>query len=127
MAQGSPVVDAAKAPTDGRVSRDVVYSAVSVLKAVGHPLRFRIVDLLAARSALSVTELCGLLGTKQPIVSQQLSILRRGRVVRGYRNGNRVLYSLASAKVGDIVRMLVDDHDLSRSRDGERDPGEIRH
>jgi ArsR family transcriptional regulator len=118
MTHGSPAI-VASTPDDGKLPREVVHAAVSVLKAVGHPLRFRIVDLLAQHSALSVTELCGVLSTKQPIVSQQLSILRRGRVVRGRRNGNRVLYSLTSEKVGDIIRILKNSHDLSSIRQGE--------
>ena len=104
MTQGSPAV--LQSAIDGRPDAESVKAAVTVLKAVGHPLRFRIVDLLASHSALSVTELCTYLCTKQPIISQQLSILRRGRVVKGSRNGNRVLYSLASDQIDRLVDLM---------------------
>ena len=112
MAQGSPVFSTS--PLDRITARrDGVRSAVSVLKAVGHPLRFQIVDLLSQHPALSVTQLCSVLDTKQPIISQQLSILRRGQVVQGRRIGNRVLYSLKSHRVGEIVRLLTAEDEIS--------------
>ena len=102
--------------------REVVRSAVSVLKAVGHPLRFRIVDLLTEGERLSVSELCDRLKTRQPIISQQLSILRRRHVVRGLRDGNRVLYSLDHEHVGEIVRLLKSDPE-----ELDLGTGELRH
>jgi len=103
MAQTSPHVNGSE---ERRPDRDPVEDAVTLLKAVGHPLRFRIADLLTRHPALSVTELCTVLDTKQPIISQQLSILRKSRVVTGRRDGNRVLYALASSRVAAIVRLL---------------------
>jgi ArsR family transcriptional regulator len=114
MAQGSPAVNhtaPTNGPATGALPAEAVQGAVQVLKAVGHPLRFRICSLLARHPALSVTELCDELSTKQPIISQQLSILRRGRVVDGRRIGNRVLYSLTRKRVGRIVRMLQGEED----------------
>lgn len=105
MAQGSPAIPVSTLG-NGTAPRRTVDHAVGVLKAVGHPLRFRIVDLLAKYPALSVSQLCNVLETKQPIISQQLSILRRGNVVNGRRAGNRVLYSLASERVGELVRLF---------------------
>jgi ArsR family transcriptional regulator len=104
MTQGSPAV--LQSAVESRPDAESVKAAVTVLKAVGHPLRFRIVDLLASHSSLTVTELCTFLCTKQPIISQQLSILRRGRVVKGSRNGNRVLYSLASDQIDRLVDLM---------------------
>ncbi len=111
MTQGSPVT-VTNSPGESAPPREVVRSAVSVLKAVGHPLRFRIVDILSRRTRLSVTELCALLRTRQPIISQQLSILRRRKVVNGFRDGNRVLYSLQNENVGEIVRLLRTGHQV---------------
>jgi ArsR family transcriptional regulator len=107
MTHGSPATFTS-AGTVSAAPKDSVNTAVAILKAVGHPLRFQIVDLLARHPARSVSELCDALDTKQPIISQQLSILRRGHVVHGRRNGNRVLYSLKSHRVGEIVRVLTE-------------------
>lgn len=108
MAQGSPAAVTKPNGVASAAPRESVNNAVAILKAVGHPLRFQIVDLLARQPARSVSELCDALDTKQPIISQQLSILRRGQVVHGRRNGNRVLYSLKSHRVGEIVRVLTE-------------------
>ena len=108
MTHGLPVVPTSQNGVS-RAPRHSVHSAVTILKAVGHPLRLQIVDLLARHPARSVSELCDALDTKQPIISQQLSILRRGQVVHGRRNGNRVLYSLTSTRVGELVRIVTDE------------------
>ncbi len=118
MTQGLPAA-ATSARADTSPHRDVVRSAVGVLKAVGHPLRFRIVELLTRQSRLSVTELCSVLKTRQPIISQQLSILRRHEVVKGFRDGNRVLYSLQHDCVGEIVRLLKSNHEQWGIESGE--------
>jgi ArsR family transcriptional regulator len=107
MTHGSPATFTSPVGVASAASKDSVNSAVAILKAVGHPLRFQIVDLLARHPARSVSELCDALDTKQPIISQQLSILRRGHVVHGRRNGNRVLYSLKSHRVGELVRLFT--------------------
>ena len=52
MAQGSPAVSISSMG-NGTVPHETVDAAVGILKAVGHPLRFRIVDLLARYPALS--------------------------------------------------------------------------
>jgi ArsR family transcriptional regulator len=101
-----------------------VTEAVTLLKAIGHPLRFRIADLLTRQPALSVSEVCTLLDTKQPIISQQLSILRKSRVVVGRRDGNRVIYAMASARVAEIVRLLR--NDASSTWEEPRTNGEYR-
>lgn len=121
MAQTSPPVPGSE---ERRPGRDSVTEAVTLLKAIGHPLRFRIADLLTRQPALSVSEVCTLLDTKQPIISQQLSILRKSRVVVGRRDGNRVIYAMASARVAEIVRLLR--NDASSTWEEPRTNGEYR-
>lgn len=71
-------------------------------KALGHPLRIRILELLAEGDK-NVNELQTLIGIEGSAVSQQLSVLRAKNIVFGTKEGNRVLYSLRDPMIIDLL------------------------
>ena len=73
-----------------------------VLKAVAHPLRLRLIALLC-KSDMEVNELADRLGASQPIVSQQLRILRLHRLVGASRENGRATYRLLEPRLRDLV------------------------
>ncbi len=73
-----------------------------VLKAVAHPLRLRIVALLC-RGERHVNRLAEELDAPQPIVSQQLRILRARGLVTATREGGFARYRLAEQALRDLV------------------------
>jgi DNA-binding transcriptional ArsR family regulator len=66
------------------------------LRVLGHPLRVKLVDRLAAE-ATTVQELVDALGTTQQNISKHLRVLRRAGVVAGDKAGTRVRYRLGIA------------------------------
>lgn len=81
-------------------------------KALSHPLRIRILELLA-EGEKNVNELQTLIGSEGSAVSQQLSILRNKNIVYGQKDGNRVLYSLRDPMINDlliIARQIFNNH-----------------
>ncbi len=76
--------------------------AAEVLKAVAHPLRLRIVATLC-RGAEHVNGLAELLEVPQPIVSQQLRILRARGLVAVARENGFARYRLAEPALRDLV------------------------
>jgi len=76
--------------------------AAEVLKAVAHPLRLRIVATLC-RGAEHVNALAEALGVPQPIVSQQLRILRSHGLVAATREDGFAWYRLAEPALRDLV------------------------
>jgi ArsR family transcriptional regulator len=74
----------------------------ALFKALGHPSRVRILELLVERD-MSVAELLPEVGIETSNLSQQLAVLRREGLVTGVRSGSRVLYSLADPGVGDLL------------------------
>jgi DNA-binding transcriptional ArsR family regulator len=81
-------------------------------KALAHPLRIRILELLAEGDK-NVNELQTLIGTEGSAVSQQLSVLRSKNIVYGTKDGNRVLYSLRDPMIIDllnIARQIFNNH-----------------
>jgi len=73
-----------------------------VLKALASPARLRLVNILAGGER-TVSDLCGLSGLKQSLVSQQLKILRFSNIVRSRREDSHIYYRLAER---NVIRML---------------------
>lgn len=78
-----------------------------VLKALAHPIRLRIMALLASRGEASVTEITKELGLPQAIVSQQLGRLRLSAQVRVSSRGGFRYYSLATKEASDLLECLL--------------------
>lgn len=71
-------------------------------KTLGHPARIRILELLAMRDR-SVGELLPEIGIESSNLSQQLGVLRRAGVVDARKDGNTVIYSIASPDIADLL------------------------
>lgn len=71
-------------------------------KALAHPLRIRILELLAEGDK-SVNELQDMIGSEGSTVSQQLMILRTKNIVNGTKDGNRVIYSLRDPLIMEVL------------------------
>src|SRR5690625_287341 len=81
-------------------------------KALSHPLRIKILELLA-QGDKSVNEMQQLLGSEGSAVSQQLMVLRSRSLVSGRKDGNRVIYSLNDAmvlKLLEVTRKIFNNH-----------------
>ena len=75
------------------------YESTSVrLKALAHPERLRILDVLR-REPECVCHLEALLGKPQPYVSQQLRLLRDAGVICDEKQGQNVFYRVCDAQV----------------------------
>ncbi|MBZ4650876.1 metalloregulator ArsR/SmtB family transcription factor [Thermosipho sp. (in: thermotogales)] len=72
--------------------------AASILKALGHPIRLKILYLLSEKEHC-VCELLSQINTSQPNLSQHLSILRNLKLIKDERNGNMVKYKLQDNKL----------------------------
>ena len=83
--------------------------AAHVFKALGHPARVTIVNLLARSTAdgVCVCDLTGPTGLSQPTVSHHLKLLREAGLIEGERRGTWVHYRLLPEALTDIQRALV--------------------
>ena len=76
--------------------------AAALIKCLGHPLRLRLLEAMEDGER-TVTDLAHLLGAPQPVVSQQLGILRGRGVVSATRRGPHVFYGITEPKVQRIL------------------------
>jgi DNA-binding transcriptional ArsR family regulator len=71
-------------------------------KTLGHPARIRILELLA-QGDRSVGQLQPDVGLEASHLSQQLAVLRRAGVVVARKQGNSVIYSIASPDIAELL------------------------
>lgn len=87
--------------------------AAETLKAVSHPARLRIIEILE-EGERSVTEIQDSLGITQSLTSQHLSNMRVRGVLKCRKNGSMVYYSIANP---DVVKVI---HCIRRGRAEEK-------
>lgn len=71
-------------------------------RALAHPLRIRVLEILGTGER-TVQELQQLLGLEQPVVSQQLAILRAKNIVTSRKLGTTVKYALSDPLVSKLL------------------------
>jgi DNA-binding transcriptional ArsR family regulator len=82
-----------------------------LFQALSHPVRLRILDILARQEAC-VCHLTAILGKRQPYVSQQLATLRDAGLVTDRRDGTLIYYSLTDEHLAELLnegRAVVQD------------------
>ena len=82
------------------------------LRALAHPTRIRMLEILV-RGGRTVQELQEELALDQPIVSQQLAVLRNQGIVSAQKEGSSVRYTLRDPLVGgllDLARRIFNNH-----------------
>jgi len=85
---------------------------VQFFRALAHPARIRMLEILV-RGGRTVQELQEALTLEQPIVSQQLAVLRNQRIVSAQKEGSSVRYTLRDPLVGellDVARRIFNNH-----------------
>ncbi len=94
--------------TNKLISRDEdILQASQAIKAIAHPLRLKILCVLAERE-LSVQEIVEQVGTTQSNISQHLSILRDKEVLAARKDANRVFYRIGDPRTLKLVGMMRD-------------------
>ena len=81
--------------------------AAGILKALGHPVRLRLVAELCCQGERSVGDLCRDLEVPQAAVSQQLGILRLHGLVKVRRSQGFRFYSLAEAATAQVLHCIA--------------------
>lgn len=87
-------------------SKENWIQAASGLKAIAHPVRLAMIDLLK-EGAKNVTEIHMTLGVEQAVASQHLSILREKGVCVSRKRGKHAYYYLQNHELVEAVEALV--------------------
>lgn len=84
-----------------------ILQASLAMKAIAHPLRLKILCVLADNE-LSVQDIVDNVGTSQSNISQHLAILRDKGVLSTRKDANRVYYRIGDPRTLKLVGMMRD-------------------
>jgi DNA-binding transcriptional ArsR family regulator len=88
-------------------SEEELDSVITVLKALAHELRLKLMHALLEHGERSVSELENLTGIGQPALSQQLAILRKAHLVQTRRRAKLIFYRLAPDNIALTARLMA--------------------
>lgn len=88
-------------------NKDFLEDSTETLRAIAHPIRIAIVDLLFHNGEMTVTDIYQKLIIEQAIASHHLRILKNKNVVKVERDGKNSLYSLSDPDYYEIVKTLT--------------------
>lgn len=80
--------------------------ATETLRAIAHPIRLIIIELLYHQEAMTVTEIYEALGIEQAVASHHLRILKDKDVLTVRRDGKNSYYALAKRDYYQIFHVL---------------------
>ena len=89
------------------MDKKVAEHVAAILKAVAHPVRLQIVELLEAKE-MCVGDIVTALGGKQAITSQQLNMMKDKGVLNCRRNGTKVYYRIENQNVIRLLHCIYD-------------------
>ncbi len=92
--------------------------AVRVAKALGDPMRFRILSEIASRGEVSVRDLLERVPIAQPTISHHLKVLAEAGLVEARKAGALHLYRARREALDDHRRLLAEVADGARAGEG---------
>jgi len=84
---------------------DLMKARAELLKLLGHPIRLVALAVLQERP-MAVGELLDRMQVAQPVLSQQLAVLRRAGLVSTRREGTRIIYDAEDAPLEPLLAAL---------------------
>jgi DNA-binding transcriptional ArsR family regulator len=96
-----------------RIKEDNIdYSALKmaseILKAVNHPLRQKVLNMMDSNGPMNVTEVLIKLRVEQSVASQHLGILRDAGFVKTFKNGKYVYYEVNYERIKKLTNSIAD-------------------
>ena len=80
--------------TKVRFSSDKLNYSCTLMRALAHPLRLKILEYIDQKGETNVNKIYNTLKIEQSITSQHLKILRLAGIVDGRRDGKKVYYTI---------------------------------
>jgi ArsR family transcriptional regulator len=91
--------------TSEDIDQEKIERAAEIFKGFCNPIRIKIIDALKDKS-LRVMDLADLLGYSQPIISQQLKILKGAGIVHKVRDEQCYQYCLTNPHFSEIIMCM---------------------
>lgn len=76
------------------MSKDIYDLRTKIFKALAHPTRLKIIELLGTCDEICVCDIAKKLSIEQPTISKHLTVLKNAGIVTNRKEGLMVLYKL---------------------------------
>ncbi|MFN4256330.1 MAG: ArsR/SmtB family transcription factor [Saprospiraceae bacterium] len=93
-------------PTELPYTFGFLETATEMLRAIAHPHRLLILEMLYHAKSMNVTEVYERLGIEQAVASHHLRIMKDRGIVQVRRDGKNSYYSLTSEEYFKILEVL---------------------
>lgn len=77
-----------------------------ILKALGHPVRLKIVDGLLSKDECNVKKMVKALGLPQSTISQHLQILKSHGILQTRKDGTKSCYRIMDKRIRSLIEIL---------------------
>lgn len=84
---------------------DIFDKTAEYFKALSHPTRIKIIELLSKNDEMCVCEMMLALNLDQSHISRHLMVLRANGIVNDTRDGTKIYYNLINK---DIIKIIND-------------------
>src|SRR6266508_2525262 len=91
--------------TTAKVNRRIYRIQAEILKALAHPVRLEILNLIGS-SEMPFSKLLLALGIPKTNLSQHLAILRKAHIVTDRREGVNMIYRLAFPEIAEACHSV---------------------
>ncbi len=98
---------------------EYIESHAQKLKAVGHPIRLKLLCLIERDEDPCVSDLWHCLQQPQPVISQHLSILKEYGIVNAEVQKTKRVYTIVDPFIKEIIRTIMEGIDLPAKPKGE--------
>lgn len=82
------------------------------LKAIGHPIRLRLLILISREDDPCVSDMWRCLNQPQPVISQHLAILKENGIVSAEVQKTRRVYSIVDPFIAGIIQRIAEEHEV---------------
>lgn len=94
--------------TRGKIEAPKLQKIAEILKAISHPLRLEVIELLEERQPQSVGELLGRIDVEPSLLSHHLIKMKDKGILKSFRDGRNIYYQLAFKQITKIFDCLED-------------------
>ncbi len=96
------------------MDHEIAQHVAEVLKAIAHPVRLQIIELLE-HGELCVGDIVDKLTLPQSVASQQLGLMRDKQVLKCRRDGTKAFYSIKNPNVLNLLHCMYAHCDQNQS------------
>ncbi len=89
-----------------KINKEKFEKAAYILKAVAHPTRLAIIQLLEQEDGLSVNEICEALESEQSLISHHLINMKLRGILKSNKDGLNMYYSLKEHEVTKLLACI---------------------